>query len=99
MSNNAEKRHLTRLAGMGCVLCQALDQPQEGKTYVHHIRAGQGISQRSPHWLAIPLCHECHQGKCGIHGDRSLLRIAKVEELDLLAMTIEQLSRRLGTAG
>lgn len=93
MANNAEKRHLDRLGRLPCVLCQALGQRQEGRTFVHHIRAGQGIAQRSPHWLAIPLCLDCHQGPSGIHGDRSLMRIAKVEELDLLAMTVEALCR------
>lgn len=93
MSNNAEKRHLTAVANLPCVLCRALGERTEG-VQVHHIREGQGMGQRSPHWLAIPLCPACHTGPLGIHGNRSLMRIAKVEELDLLAMTIEQLSRK-----
>jgi hypothetical protein len=56
---------------------------------LHHIREGQGAGQRASHWLVIPVCPECHQGPNGIHGDRSLLRIAKVSEVDLLARTIE----------
>jgi len=81
-----------RVASLGCVLCALLGQPQNGKTDVHHIRTGQGMSRRASDFLAIPLCHAgCHQGPHGIHGDRSLLRLAKVEELDLLAITISKL--------
>lgn len=93
MSTKAEKAHMGRVAAMGCVLCRLLGVPQESKTDVHHIREGQGMSQRASNWLVIPLCHYgCHQGPCGIHGDRSLLRIAKVDELDLLALTIQELA-------
>lgn len=91
MTTNAEKRHLHRVSRMGCVLCKALGQPSPEGVHVHHLREGQGMGQRASHFLTIPLCPECHQGKQGIHGDRTLLRIAKVEELDLLAMTIEAL--------
>lgn len=88
----AEKRHLGRVAAMSCVLCERLGLPQQGRTYVHHARTGQGKSQRASHYLGIPLCYDCHQGQNGIHGDRSLLRIAKCEELDLLADVIKKLS-------
>lgn len=77
------------LAERPCVLCELLCQDQVGRTTIHHIREGQGMSQRASHWLVVPLCEDCHQGKGGVHGDRSLLRIAKVEELDLLAITIQ----------
>lgn len=82
-----------RVAAMDCILCRLLGMQQESKTDVHHIREGQGMAQRASNWLVVPLCHEgCHQGPNGIHGDRSLLRIAKVDELDLLAETIKELS-------
>ena len=78
----SEKAHLDRLAELPCILCGAHG------VQIHHLREGQGKAQRASHWLAIPLCPDCHMGKHGIHGDRSLLRIHKVEELDLLALTI-----------
>lgn len=79
--------HLATIAAMPCVLCELLGMTQTSKTDVHHIREGQGGAQRAPDMLTIPLCHAtCHQGPQGIHGDRSLLRLAKVEELDLLAI-------------
>lgn len=74
-----------------CVLCGLLNIPQSSKTSAHHMRHGQGMAQRSADWLAMPLCHDCHQGPTGIHGDRSLLKIAKVTEQDLLAATVKRL--------
>jgi len=92
MKMKAEKRHMDRVSRMGCMLCRALGRPSDAPATVHHIREGQGMSQRASNWMTIPLCPDCHQGKNGIHGDKTLLRIAKVEELDLLAMVIERLS-------
>lgn len=93
MSTAKEKRHMGRIAELPCSLCERLGMHQIGRTYVHHIREGQGKSQRASPFLAIPLCYECHQGKEGIHGDRSLLRVAKCEELDLLADTISAIAK------
>lgn len=93
MSTAKEKRHMARIAEMGCVLCERLGMAQSGRTYVHHIREGQGKSQRASAFLTIPLCYDCHQGREGIHGDRSLLRVAKCEELDLLADVIERMAK------
>lgn len=92
MSTAKEKRHLTRVAQLPCALCERLGMTQAGRTYVHHIREGQGKSQRASDFLTIPLCYDCHQGREGIHGDRSLLRVAKCEELDLLADTIAKVA-------
>lgn len=91
MKTAAEERHHDRLAQMGCLLCDLLDMPQASRTEVHHIRAGQGMSQRAGHYLAVPLCGDCHRGPTGVHGDQTLLRIAKTTELDLLDMTIGRL--------
>lgn len=84
---------MDRVAQLGCILCRLLEMEQQSKTDLHHIREGQGMAQRASNWLVIPLCHDgCHQGRNGIHGDRSLLRIAKVDEFDLLAATLERLA-------
>ena len=50
------------------------------------------MSQRASDFLTIPLCPPCHTGPNGIHGNKSLMRIQKLDELDLLAATIERLS-------
>jgi hypothetical protein len=57
----------------------------------HHIREGQGVAQRASDVLSIPLCYSCHKGKNVIHGDRTMLRIYKVDELDLLELTLERI--------
>ena len=47
---------------------------------------------RAQHWLAIALCPDCHTGPQGIHGNRQRLKARKLDEMDLLALTIEQLN-------
>jgi len=74
---------MDKVAGLPCCLCG--DSPVQ----VHHIRAGQGGAQRASHFLTLPLCPGCHQGPQGVHGDKTMLRIMKKNELDLLAETIE----------
>ena len=86
----AEKQHLDRVARLGCLLCAEFGQPGVDAE-IHHIREGQGASQRASNWLAVPLCSACHRGPMGVHGDRTLMRIAKMGELDLLAETIRRL--------
>ena len=88
----AAKRHLARVAALGCVICARLgyaDTPAE----IHHPRFAAGMAQRASDWLAIPVCPEHHRGSTGIHGDRSALRQLKTDEPDLLADVIERLSR------
>lgn len=79
----SERSHMDKVAGLPCCLCG--DSPVQ----VHHIRAGQGGAQRASHFLTLPLCPGCHQGPQGVHGDKTMLRIMKKNELDLLAETIE----------
>ena len=88
--SRAKKTHFDRIVSQGCALCLRIGW---GPTpaMIHHIRTGQGVSQRASHFLAIPLCQSCHQGPEGVHGDKSLLRVANVTELDLLADVIERL--------
>jgi len=82
----AEKRYLDRVANLSCAVCGA-----EG-VHIHHAREGQGMAQRAQNWLAIPLCPTCHTGPRGIHGDKQLLKAQKLDEMDLLANTIERLN-------
>lgn len=88
MSAAAERYHMDRVAQLPCACCGA------NGVHVHHIRAGQGMSQRASNFLTVPLCPECHQGPNGIHGNKSLMRMQKIEELDLLARTIERMVSR-----
>lgn len=90
----AEGRYLGRVAQLSCVLCVLLGFDQHGRTYVHHIKEGTGIGQRALHWLVAALCYEHHQGSTGIHGlgTRGFYTRYKLDELDLLAMTIAALN-------
>lgn len=47
----AAKRHLSRVAALGCVICRRLgmsDTPAE----IHHPRFAAGMAQRASDWLA-----------------------------------------------
>lgn len=81
------RAHLGRVRSLPCGLCG-----DTGPTYAHHIREGQGMGQKASDYLAIPLCHDCHQGDRGIHGDRTLWRVYRKSELDVLAETIRLLT-------
>jgi hypothetical protein len=48
-----------------------------------------GMSQRAANWLVVPLCYGCHRGPKGLHGDRSMWKVMKMDEMDALAKTIE----------
>lgn len=86
MTTASEKRYMNRVAELPCSCCGAHG------AHLHHVREGQGIGQKAQNWLVIPLCSTCHQGKHGIHGDKALLRLAKLDEMDLLAATIERMN-------
>ena len=94
MTTAAEARHLNRLAGLGCILCRHLGNDAT-PAQIHHIRTGQGLATRAPHWLGIPLCAEHHLGPSGLHGmgTRAFERHYRLSELDLLALTIEALAQ------
>ena len=70
--NAAETRYHDLLRTYGCMLCRRLGRSTPDVS-IHHPRIAAGAGQRASHWLAIPLCRECHQGDHGIHGDRQLL--------------------------
>lgn len=93
MTRKADKEHMNRVASMGCILCKHLDLG-ETPAQLHHIREGQGMSQRASNFLVVPLCPEHHQGNSGVHGlgERGFYTRYKLSELDLLAMTLEALS-------
>lgn len=80
------KKHLERIKTLPCACCGAC-----GPSSAHHIREGQGMAQRASDYLTIPLCYDCHQGPKGVHGDRSMMRLMKLGELDMLANTIQNL--------
>lgn len=56
-----EKRHLSKVAGLGCIACMIQGTPGT-PAEIHHIRAGKGRGQRASHYEAIPLCPAHHRG-------------------------------------
>jgi hypothetical protein len=82
-----ERSHMGKVAELPCACCGTTG------VHVHHIREGQGMGERASHFLTIPLCPDCHTGPNGIHGNKSFMRIRKLDELDMLATTIEALCR------
>ena len=67
MATKDEKKHMSRVADLGCIVCRRmgyLNSPAE----IHHKRAGTGAGKRSSHLNVIPLCPEHHRGDTGLHG-------------------------------
>ena len=88
------KKHMNAVAELGCILCRHLDYgitPAE----LHHPRDAVGMAQRASDWLVIPLCPEHHRGNSCLHGlgEKGFYTRYKLQEWDLLAMTIEALAK------
>jgi len=86
VASKKEKKWMDMVAELPCACCG------EHGVQLHHIREGLGMAQRASNFLVIPLCPPCHTGPSGVHGDRSMMRIKKLTELDMLASTIEALA-------
>lgn len=79
-----ERRHVARVKALPCSLC---DKPStdEEPSEAHEIQQGLW-------WLAISLCASCHRGpKLGLHGEKRMWAIKKLDELGALAITIKRL--------
>ncbi len=75
-----ERAHLGRVKALACSVCDA-----PGPSEAHHIKQGQ-------HFTVVALCKSCHQGALmGLHGQRRMWAIKKMDELDALAVTVERL--------
>jgi hypothetical protein len=62
----AEREYMNSVAQLGCIVCSNMgymDTPAE----LHHIRTGQGMSQRASNYDVIPLCPFHHRS--GGHGN------------------------------
>ena len=85
--SNAGKRHMGRVSDWakdaGCVVCG------EPFAHLHHILEDRTPGRKSPDFLTIPLCLECHVGVHGIHGTRQRFSMHKTSETKALAETLE----------
>ena len=82
---NEERRYLSRVAELGCLVCKRMGYP-DSPAEIHHKRAGTGAGRRSSHFDAMPLCPEHHRGKTGIHGlgTKGFVKHYGFDEADLL---------------
>lgn len=79
----AESDHLAAVKSLQCSICDA-PAPSDA----HHIRQGN-------HFVSIALCRDCHMGSFnGIHGQKRMWLIKKMDELDALNITIQRLEAR-----
>ena len=85
------KEYLARVRKLPCQLCKLAGCVQSNETQAHHIREGQGMSQKADDFLTVALCYSHHQGAIGIHGlgRRAFEARYKVTELELVARTIQ----------
>jgi hypothetical protein len=84
------KKYLNDVSELGCVVCRNCGY---GPTpaMIHHIRTGQGMSQRAHDTLVIPLCSQHHQNGgpgVAIHAGQKQFESLYGSELDLLHQTI-----------
>lgn len=82
------KSWMNQVADLGCAMCRRMGYP-ETPSQLHHPREGVGMAQRQSDWLVIPLCEQHHTGSKGWHGTREDFKRHSVNEMDLLADTIE----------
>ena len=69
MTTAAERKHMSRVAELGCIVCLRLHGPHDpGPVELHHPRGGAGMAQRASHMDVLPLCILHHRGKTGVHG-------------------------------
>lgn len=76
----AESDHMAAVKSLPCSVC---DEP--APSAAHHVKQGN-------HFTTVALCQSCHQ--CphnGIHGQRRMWLIKKMDEDDALNVTIRRL--------
>ena len=91
-ANKLEKEHLSKVASLGCLICQ---QP----AICHHIRnlgdgkGNVGIGKRSSHFHVIPLCPDHHVGSFSIHNTKRQFEAMYGTEAELLHRTLNEIKQ------
>lgn len=76
----AERSHVESVKNLPCSVCDAT-----GPSDAHHIK------QDNP-YSCVALCNDCHQGaRNGIHGQRFMWKLKKMDEIDALTVTFRRL--------
>ena len=78
------------VARVPCVICTMMGLGSS-PSIVHHLKFGQGASDRASDWLTLALCPFHHVGDGGVHvlKEKGLRLRYNCSEIDLLALTIE----------
>lgn len=87
MANKSEKAHLNAVANLGCIVCRN-ERLGQSPAEIHHIRSGQGMSQRASNYDVIPLCHIHHRtGGYGVafHAGKKVFESKYGTERELLS--------------
>jgi hypothetical protein len=80
--NAKDRLHLAKVKELPCSVCDA-PPPSEA----HHIKQGS-------QYTCVALCEDCHRGsRNGLHGQRFMWKIKKMDELDALNVTLSRLFR------
>lgn len=75
-----ESTHLASVKFLPCSVCGA-----PGPSDAHHTKQGN-------HYTTVALCKDCHQGSFnGIHGQKRMWTVMKMDENDALNETIRRL--------
>lgn len=82
MNNKLTDKHRKHLHNVKSLPCSVCDHSAPSEA--HHIKQGS-------QYTCVALCKECHTGANGLHGDKALWRVYKMDELDALNVTIERL--------
>lgn len=93
MTTKAEHRHMDAVAGLGCIVCRNLGYGAS-IAEIHHVRMGNGMSQRASHFDVLPLCPAHHRtGGIGValHAGQRTWEAAYGTESELL----EQVRREI----
>lgn len=91
--NKIEKKWASIVSTLPCACCG-----DAGNVELHHAREGQGGAQRAGNFLVMPLCRACHGqdlGSQGFHGDKTLMRIYKTDEMKMLNDTVGAIFKRV----
>jgi len=78
--SDKERKHLAMVKELPCSVCNA-SPPSDAHHYKQHRQ-----------YLCIALCKDCHQGAFnGLHGQRRMWAVMKMDEQDALNITIERI--------
>ena len=85
MATKAEKKHMDKVAQLGCFVC-------ERPAALQHIRPkGTGIGRRTSHFEVIPLCPDHHQGKFSIHMSKKAFEEKYGTEKEILEIVLQRI--------